>query len=121
MLKLWLALWAADADAQSRFRGEAKASLALLEAELGDKRFFAGDGVGYVDVAASGLAYWLRAMEEVAGVSIMADDEFPGLCRWATEYTSNETVKGCLPNWDELVAGYAASTEKFKLVAQQGL
>ncbi|KAK1669903.1 hypothetical protein QYE76_058062 [Lolium multiflorum] len=119
--QLWLALWAADADARRRFREEAKTSLALLEAELGDRRFFAGDGIGYFDVAASGLAYWLAAMEEVAGVSIMADDEFPGLCRWAKEYTASETVKGCLPDWDELVAGYAASTEKFKLVAQQGL
>jgi glutathione S-transferase len=51
----------------------------------------------------------------------MADDEFPGLCRWAKEYMASETVKGWLPDWDELVAGYAASTEKFKLVAQQGL
>jgi glutathione S-transferase len=119
--QLWLALWATDADTRRKFREEAKASLALLEAELGDKRFFAGDTVGYVDVAASGLAYWLGAMEEVAGVSIMEASEFPGLCRWAKEYTSSEAVKGCLPDWDELVTGYAASTEKFKLVAQQGL
>jgi hypothetical protein len=43
------------------------------------------------------------------------------MCRWAKEYTSSEAVKGCLPDWDELVPGYAASTEKFKLIAQQGL
>ncbi|XP_044973409.1 probable glutathione S-transferase [Hordeum vulgare subsp. vulgare] len=115
---LWLALWAADGDARAGFREEARARLALLEAQLEGKRFFAGDGIGYVDVAASGLAYWLGAMEEVAGVSIMDAADFPALCRWAKEYTSSDVVKGCLPDWDELVAGYAASTDKFKLVAQ---
>jgi hypothetical protein len=44
--QLWLALWEADADVRSRFWEGAKASLTLLEAELGDKRFFAGDSVG---------------------------------------------------------------------------
>uniref|UniRef100_A0A0D9VA88 glutathione transferase n=1 Tax=Leersia perrieri TaxID=77586 RepID=A0A0D9VA88_9ORYZ len=121
---VWLALWT-DGGAREGFEKEAKEGLApnrhclaLLEGQLEGKRFFSGDCIGYVDIATSVLTYWLAAMDEFAGVKLMNAEEYPSLCRWAREYTSSEAVKGCLPDWDQLVTAYAANKEKFVIVAK---
>uniref|UniRef100_A0A0E0JTM2 glutathione transferase n=1 Tax=Oryza punctata TaxID=4537 RepID=A0A0E0JTM2_ORYPU len=110
---IWLAIWM-DGETRGGLREGGEGRPGQLEG----KRFFAGDRIGYLDAAASVLTYWLAAMEEVAGVKLMNAEEYPALCRWAREYTSCEAVKGCLPDWDQLVAVYAANTDKFVLVAK---
>ncbi|KAF8686944.1 hypothetical protein HU200_043222 [Digitaria exilis] len=111
---LWMWTWT-DGEAQARFARETKGSMAILEAELaaGNKRFFGGDAIGFVDLAACTLAHWLYALEEVAGVRLAADGEYPALRRWAKEYTSDETVGRFLPDRDELVAFFAANKERY--------
>ncbi|KAM0865091.1 hypothetical protein ACQ4PT_043493 [Festuca glaucescens] len=86
MKSLWGALWMEPCEAQRKSMVEAKGSLTLLQEHLGDMRFFGGDSVGLVDIAASGLAHWLRVMEEISGVTVVTDEEFPALHRWATRY-----------------------------------
>lgn len=92
-------------------------NLALLEARLQGRRFFGGDAVGYIDVAASALAAWLPVLEELAGTgaegTLMGEEEFPALCRWRREYTADEAVRACLPSRDQLVAYYAAKKDGF--------
>ncbi|GJM97520.1 hypothetical protein PR202_ga14452 [Eleusine coracana subsp. coracana] len=111
-----------DGEAQERFAREAKETLALLEAQLQGKkkRFFGGDAIGYVDVAASVLAYWLDVMEEVKnnGVRLLEEeDEFPALRRWAKDYTSHEAVTPCLPDRVKLVAYFAANKDRYASMA----
>jgi len=108
----WLSLWT-EGKVQEGFVKEIKASFALLEAQLAGKRFFGGDAIGIVDIAASGFAHWIGVFEEVAGVSLVTDEEFPGLCRWAKEYASDEKIKACLPDRDVLLAHFTAKKPMF--------
>ena len=98
---------------QKGFVKEIKEKLKLLEGQVKGKRFFGGDAVGYLDIAASGFAHWLSVFEEVAGVSLVTEEEYPDLCRWAKEYASQEAVKQCLPDREKLLAHFTARKDFF--------
>ncbi|KAL6616701.1 hypothetical protein ACP70R_038971 [Stipagrostis hirtigluma subsp. patula] len=108
----WLSLWT-EGEVQKGFVKEFKQNLALLETQIKGKRFFGGDTVGYLDIAASGIAHWLPVFEEVASVRLVTDAEYPDLCRWAKEYTSHETIKESLPEREKLLAIFTAKKDFF--------
>ncbi|XP_037418520.1 probable glutathione S-transferase [Triticum dicoccoides] len=116
----WLALWA-EGEAQEGFVKETKENFALLEAQLEGMRFFGGDAIGLVDIAACGLAHWLGVFEEVAEVRLATEDEFPRLCRWAKEYVSGEKARACLPDRPQLHARFAANKGMFVAIAKSML
>jgi glutathione S-transferase len=96
---------------------DAKQSLAFLEEQLKGKRFFGGDTIGYMDVAASVLGPWLSVLEEVTGVTVVDENEYPALRRWSKEYNSDEALKQCVPDRDKLVAFYTEKKEMYKMFA----
>jgi glutathione S-transferase len=113
MLSVW-----SEGETQEKSAKESKENLALLEEQLKGKRFFGGDSIGYLDIAACGVAHWLSVLEESAGVSLMSEDEFPALRRWAEEYASDEAIKRCLPDRDRLLAHYVANSDKYRLMVK---
>ncbi|CAO2181739.1 unnamed protein product [Urochloa humidicola] len=113
----WLSLWT-EGDVQKGFVKEIKENLKLLEGQVKGKRFFGGDAVGYLDIAASGFAHWLPVFEEVAGVNLVTGEEYPELCRWAKEYAAHETVRQCLPDREELLAHFTARKDFFVATAK---
>uniref|UniRef100_A0A0D9YK17 glutathione transferase n=1 Tax=Oryza glumipatula TaxID=40148 RepID=A0A0D9YK17_9ORYZ len=116
----WLSFWMEDGEKKEAFVREAKENLRPLEAQLdgGNKRFFGGDAIGLVDIAASGLAHWVGVFEEVTGVSLVSEREFPALCRWSQRYVNDGAVRQCLPSRDELVALFTANKEAYTLLAK---
>ncbi|KAL6616694.1 hypothetical protein ACP70R_038964 [Stipagrostis hirtigluma subsp. patula] len=113
----WMSFWSTDDESRQGIMMEAKQNLLLLEAQLQGKRFFGGDSIGLVDIAGSALAHWLGVFQEISGVALLTDDEYPVLCQWAKCYTDDETVKQCLPKRDELVAYFTANKERYKILA----
>ncbi|KAJ1287068.1 hypothetical protein BS78_03G402300 [Paspalum vaginatum] len=113
---LWLSLWT-EGETQRGYVAEIKETLKVLEAQLAVVKkgtsFFGGDGVGYVDIAASGLAHWLPVLQEVAGVTLVTEEEYPELCRWAAAYAAHETVSRCLPDREALLARFSARKDLF--------
>ncbi|PNT73592.1 hypothetical protein BRADI_2g60652v3, partial [Brachypodium distachyon] len=117
----WMSFWAPEDSGssikQEELMKEAKGNLKLLEEQLDGKRFFGGDAIGLVDIAASGLAHWLGVFEEICGVKLVRNDEFPELCRWAKAYVEDEHVKRCLPDRGQLVALFSACRDMFRAMA----
>lgn len=83
---------------------EAYEGLKCLEKELGDKLFFGGETIGFVDIAADFIGYWLGIFQEASGVTIMTAEEFPKLQRWSEDFVGNNFIKEVLPPKEKLVA-----------------
>jgi glutathione S-transferase len=90
---MWVALWTEPHDAQVALATSARESLTLLEAQLPEgRKFFDGDAIGFLDIAASGVALWLGLFEEMAGVTLLPEETHLTLLRWAMEYAAEEAV-----------------------------
>lgn len=64
-------------------------ALKTLEDELKGKRFFGGDTLGFVDIVANFVAYWIPAIEEGFGFDGALSSEMeklPNLRRWCNEF-----------------------------------
>ncbi|RCV29061.1 hypothetical protein SETIT_5G453100v2 [Setaria italica] len=117
LLKLfWLAHWT-EGEVQKGITKEAKESLALLEDKLRGNRFFGGDTVSYLDLVYCWLAPWLSVVEEVTGVTVVDESEFPAIRQWEKEYNSCEALKPCMPDRDQIVAYFIESKESYKMFA----
>jgi glutathione S-transferase len=82
---------------------EASEVLKFLEKELKEKRFFGGESIGMVDIAANIIGGWLGACEEATGVEFFTREKFPKLSNWIDEFVSNSVIKENLPPRDKLV------------------
>jgi glutathione S-transferase len=109
----FMAHWLDEGEAREGFVKETKELLPLLEAQLKGKRFFGGDAPGYLDIAANMLGATRMAIEEVTGVALVNDDEYPALSQWAREYISNEALKPCVPDRDKLLAYFTKNKEMY--------
>ncbi|CAN6324763.1 unnamed protein product [Urochloa humidicola] len=83
------------------------ATVETLEGALRDcgkgKPFFGGDSVGYVDVVLGGLLGWVRAHEELKGVSSFDTELTPLLAAWAERFWSLVAVEPVMPDVSRLV------------------
>jgi glutathione S-transferase len=83
---------------------EASELLKFLENELKEKRFFGGETIGLVDIAANLIGFWLGVFEEANGVELLTKEKFPKLSNWTNEYVGISFIKENLPPRDKLIA-----------------
>ncbi|XP_010464567.1 PREDICTED: glutathione S-transferase U8 [Camelina sativa] len=107
MVAIWKACWGPRSEREKETK-EAYEGLKYLEKELGDKHFFGGETIGFVDIAADFIGYWLGIVQEASGVTIMTAEEFPNLQRWSKDFIDNNFVKEVLPPKHELAALFKA-------------
>ncbi|XP_057812307.1 probable glutathione S-transferase [Salvia miltiorrhiza] len=72
----------------------------LLQGELGEKPYFGGERVGYLDVILGGFCSWFCAYKELGSFSIL--DEFPKLKAWTHRCMQRHTFSASLPDPDKL-------------------
>ncbi|XP_057982043.1 glutathione S-transferase U8-like [Malania oleifera] len=99
--KCMLAIWKAY-QGDGKALEEAHGYLEILENELKDKRFFGGESIGFVDITAIVIGYWMGAIEETHTVKMLTNEKHPNLCKWSEEFVG--VVKEYLPPRDKLVA-----------------
>lgn len=89
---------------------EACEQLKTLENELKDKKFFGGESIGIVDIAANFIAYWTAAIEEASGSKekFFTEEKFPKLHQWSKEFVNCHSVKEKLPARDKMIAFFGA-------------
>ncbi|CAN1278886.1 Probable glutathione S-transferase [Linum perenne] len=62
-----------------------------------NNNFFNGDEIGIVDLAFSGIGYWLGLIESSVGVKMMDSHKFPRLFSWATNFREHPVIKANTP------------------------
>ncbi|XAR68886.1 Glutathione transferase [Bertholletia excelsa] len=104
---LWKACWSRGKE-QEKAIEEACDLLKTLEVQLKDKKFFGGDSIGLVDIAADFIGHWLGVLLEAAGLYLLTEEKFPILCRWINDFADHPVIKENLPAREMLLAFFKA-------------
>lgn len=89
-------VWSGKGEDQEEAKKEFIEILKTLEGELGNKTYFGGDNLGFVDVALVPFTSWFYSYETCANFSIEA--ECPKLVVWAKTCMESESVSKSLPH-----------------------
>ncbi|XP_073054319.1 probable glutathione S-transferase [Primulina eburnea] len=101
-------------EEQVKAKEEAEESLKVLDNELKGKKFFGGDGIGFVDIVGNFVAYWSVIIQELVGIEFITKEKFPNLCAWIDEYVNSSFVKEHLPDREKLADSLRARFQKKK-------
>nr|CAD1828973.1 unnamed protein product [Ananas comosus var. bracteatus] len=100
-----------EGEEQKNYIAQSNENLNILEDQLRGKKFFGGDSIGLVDISASIIAHWSGVLQEVAGISLINEEQHPILCRWIEDYVNYPAVREYLPAREGLLALFTANKE----------
>ncbi|KAI9118155.1 hypothetical protein K1719_010487 [Acacia pycnantha] len=89
-------VWAVKGKEQEGGKKEFIECLKRLEGELGEKAYFGGEKLGYVDVALVPFTSWFYTYETFGDLNIEA--ECPKLAAWAKRCMESQSVTKSLPH-----------------------
>ncbi|KAK7390467.1 hypothetical protein VNO78_25773 [Psophocarpus tetragonolobus] len=108
LLAIWNACWS-DENGREKAVEEALEALKIFQEALQGKKFFGGEKIGLVDIAANFIAYWVAILQEITGLELLTNEKFPKLYNWSQEFINHPVIKEGLPPRDELFAFFKAS------------
>ncbi|TKY65944.1 glutathione S-transferase [Spatholobus suberectus] len=100
----WKAVFTVDEKERENNVKETLEALQFLENELKNRKFFGGEEVGLVDIAAVIIAFWIPIIQEIAGLELLTSEKFPKLYKWSQEFVNHPVVKESLPPRDPVFA-----------------
>ncbi|KAL2336498.1 hypothetical protein Fmac_010944 [Flemingia macrophylla] len=106
----WKAFMTVDEKEREKNTEEVLEALQFLENEIKDK-FFGGEEIGLVDIAAVFIAFWVPIFQEIGGLRLFPSDKFPKLYEWSQELINHPVVKEVLPPRDPVFAFFKARYE----------
>ncbi|KAK4845199.1 hypothetical protein QYF36_002149 [Acer negundo] len=89
-------VWTGKGEDQEVAKKELIELLKTMEGELGDKHFFGGDTIGFLDAVLVPFTSWFYTYETWGNFSIEA--ECPKLIEWAKRCLEKESVANSLPH-----------------------
>jgi len=89
-------LWTRKGEEQEAAKKEFIECLKLLEQELGDKPYFGGDTINFVDVAFVPYYSWFYTYETFG--NFMINESCPKIIEWAERCLQRESVAKSLPD-----------------------
>lgn len=104
-------VWTAKGEEQEAGKKEFIESLKLLEAELGDKKFFGDEKIGFLDISLIGFYSWFYSYEKFGNFSIEA--ECPKLIAWAKRCMEVDSVAMSIPDQAKVHEFVLLLREKF--------
>ncbi|KAL1807424.1 hypothetical protein DCAR_0726779 [Daucus carota subsp. sativus] len=100
---MWFIRMSKSEEERGKAIEEARDQLLTLENLLKGSKFFSGDEIGLVDIAANFIARWLGVMEESMGLELVTKEKFPRLSEWIDDYLKNTIIQETLPTKEELL------------------
>ncbi|XP_065861668.1 probable glutathione S-transferase [Euphorbia lathyris] len=88
--------WSTKGEELETSKKELIEALKLIEGELGEKAYFGGENIGYMDVVLVPYYSWFYAYETFGNFSI--ESECPKLIAWAKRCMEKESVSKSLPD-----------------------
>ncbi|XP_047332005.1 probable glutathione S-transferase [Impatiens glandulifera] len=107
---IWKSCWSKGKEQEEKME-ECFVILKTLEDELNGNKFFGGETIGLVDIAANLLTVWLDVLEQIAGINLLTVDRFPILCRWRDDYVNCTVIKDNLPSREMLLAFFSGQLQ----------
>lgn len=93
-------IWRTKGEEQEQGKKNFIEAMKVLEEELGDKEFFGGDKLGFLDVVLVPFSSWFYTFEKTANFSVEA--ECPKIHGWARRCLEKESVSKSLPNPEKI-------------------
>ncbi|XP_021897374.1 probable glutathione S-transferase [Carica papaya] len=103
MMSMHYAFWSEENEREKAVE-EANECLRTLENEIKGKRFFGGERIGMVDIAACFLGFWVGIIQQIFGLELLTAEKFPKLFEWTQEFVNCDLIKQCLPERENLAA-----------------
>lgn len=104
-------IWATKGEEQEAAKKDLIECLKVLEGVLGDKTYFGGESLGFVDVSLLGFYTWFYAWETFGNFS--TEEECPKLIAWAKRCMEKESVSKSLPDPHKVLDFVHILREKF--------
>ncbi|WCJ20426.1 glutathione S-transferase tau 7 [Euphorbia peplus] len=78
--------------------------LKLMEKELKGQDLFGGESIGYLDMVAFSIIYWIQLANEVKKSQFITEHKLPLLYKWMERMKLTDLVKELLPPKDQLIS-----------------
>lgn len=92
-------------------------NLGLLDKEIQGKKFFGGEQIGYLDLAAGWICHWLNVLDEVGEMNVFDKERVPSLHEWAQNFIQIPVIKESLPPRENLVNYFKGSLSYVRSLA----
>ncbi|RDY04423.1 hypothetical protein CR513_11866 [Mucuna pruriens] len=104
-------LWTTKGEKQEAAKKEFIEALKLLEEQLGEKTYFGGDNLGFVDIALVPYYSWFKVYEIFGTLNI--ENECPKFIAWAKRCLLKESVSKSLPDQHKVYEFIVEIKKKF--------